>query len=406
MKNSFVLTFVKWAGALFVLAYLSIQVYNSLYNPFATGTAIYYEAYEGIPITAVAIRNESIINSDATGALSYMIEEGGKVAKGGVIAEVFPSEQDASVNLRIQELERQIEDLETIKKHNNIEALDLELLNTHINTEFLSLLNYGESGRLGGIQESYNRLLNLLNQRKAATGELSGIEDLINNLKTERDSLKNNYNPVKSYIKSDVSGYFISTIDGCEGVIPTDRLDSISLEELNAINPQPARKEGVIGKVVSDYEWYIAAVISFNDSLKLKEGASLKLQTQLESIPELPVTIKYINKGTKGDKSVVIFSCKYMNGELANIRKQSMTILLNKYEGLRVSSKAIRVVDGVKGVYVLKGNEAKFVPVEIVYSTESYAICKEQGAGSKGLRLYDEVIIKGKKLYDGKLVKY
>lgn len=400
------LTFVKWAGALFVLAYLLIQVYNSLYNPFATGTAIYYEAYEGIPITAVAIRNENIITSDTTGALSYMIEEGGKVAKGGVIAEVFSSENDAKINLRISELDQQIENLETIQKHNNIQALDLDLLNTHINTEFFSLLNYGGSGRLGGIRENYDRLLNLLNQRKAATGELSGIGDLISRLKAEREHLKNIHNPVTNHIKSDISGYFIFTTDGCEGIISTQELDSISPEELDAINPQPASKQGVIGKVVSDYEWYIAAVIPFNDSLKLKEGRSLKLQTQLESIPELPVTIKHINKGTKGDKSVVVFSCKYMNGELANIRKQPMTILLNKYKGLRVSSKAIRVVDGVKGVYVLKGNEVKFVPVEILYSTESYAICKDQEAGSKGLRLYDEVIIKGKKLYDGKLIKY
>lgn len=406
MKSSFVLTFVKWAGAVFVFAYLLIQVYNSLYNPFTTGMAIYHEAYEGIPITAITIRNEDIVTSNTGGALSYIIEEGGKVAKNGVIAEVFASENDANHNLRIEELEQQINNLETIQKHNNIQALDLDLLNTHINTEFLSLINYGDSGRLSGIQESYDQLLNLLNQRKAATGELSGIADVVNRLKNELDSLKRNHNPIKTHIKSDISGYFISTTDGCEGLISTDELESISPEMLNTVNPMPSRKEGVIGKVVSDYEWYIAAVISFNDSLRLKEGGSLKLRTQLETMPELPVTVKHINKGTSGDSAVVVFSCKYMNGELANVRRQPMTILLNKYEGLRISSKAIRVVDGIKGVYIVKGNEARFVPVEILYSTESFAICKNEGAGTKGLRLYDEVIIKGKNLYDGKLIKY
>ena len=93
-----------------------------------------------------------------------------------------------------------------------------------------------------------------------------------------------------------------------------------------------------------------------------------------------------------------------------------MTVVKNTYSGLRVSSKALRfkstgneAPDGtldsssVTGVYVVTGMTARFVPVNIVYSNEGYAICeasKEDGS----LKLYDEIIVKGKNIYDGKII--
>ena len=39
----------------------------------------------------------------------------------------------------------------------------------------------------------------------------------------------------------------------------------------------------------------------------------------------------------------------------------------------------------------------------VIYSTDSYNICKAETTGVR-LKLYDEVIIKGKNLYDGKII--
>ena len=80
-----------------------------------------------------------------------------------------------------------------------------------------------------------------------------------------------------------------------------------------------------------------------------------------------------------------------------------MTIVLETYTGLQVNSKAVRFVDGEKGVYVLSGSVVHFVPVNIIYSTDSYCICETETTGVR-LKLYDEVIIKGKNLYDGKVI--
>ena len=93
-----------------------------------------------------------------------------------------------------------------------------------------------------------------------------------------------------------------------------------------------------------------------------------------------------------------------MNSELASMRSGPMTVVKAQYSGLRIPRKALRVVDSVRGVYVLTGMQVSFVPVELIYSNDSYIICKKNNDNDKSLKLYDKVIVKGKKLYDGKIV--
>ena len=93
-----------------------------------------------------------------------------------------------------------------------------------------------------------------------------------------------------------------------------------------------------------------------------------------------------------------------MNSELATMRSGPMSVVKAEYSGLKVPRKALRVVDGVKGVYVLSGMQIEFVPIEIIYSTDTYIICEKQSENGNVLMLYDEVVVKGKNLYDGKIV--
>ena len=103
----------------------------------------------------------------------------------------------------------------------------------------------------------------------------------------------------------------------------------------------------------------------------------------------------------EGDKAVVVFTCNYMNSELATMRSAKMTAVLENYSGLGVNARAVRFVDGKKGVFVLTGNIINFVPVNVLYSKDNLCICEKQSTGLR-LKLYDEIVIKGKNLYDGK----
>ena len=86
------------------------------------------------------------------------------------------------------------------------------------------------------------------------------------------------------------------------------------------------------------------------------------------------------------------------------MRTGIVTLVSKTYEGLRIPRKSLRVVDGQTGVYVLSGITLKFVKVEVIFSEDDYIICSQEKSNDSVLRLYDEVVVKGKRLYDGKIV--
>ena len=160
----------------------------------------------------------------------------------------------------------------------------------------------------------------------------------------------------------------------------------------------------MVGKLVSDYEWYIAAAVPINDSLNYKEGDELTIYTSVKSFSKLPVTVKKINISSDSTSAVVLFACNDMNSELASMRSGPMTVVKREYSGLKIPKSALRVVDSKRGVYVLTGMQVKFVEVNVIYSADNYMLCEKQTEDDKSLRLYDDVIVKGKNLYDGKIV--
>ena len=57
--------------------------------------------------------------------------------------------------------------------------------------------------------------------------------------------------------------------------------------------------------------------------------------------------------------------------------------------------------DGKKGVYVVIAKQMFFREVDALYEGEDYIICAAQ-SGSGNLKAFDDVIVKGTDLYDGK----
>ena len=67
-----------------------------------------------------------------------------------------------------------------------------------------------------------------------------------------------------------------------------------------------------------------------------------------------------------------------------------------------VSDSAVRLVDGQVGVYVSSGYDIRFRPIEVLYQGDGYQICREDLTVENGLKMFDQVIVKGTDLYDGK----
>ena len=72
--------------------------------------------------------------------------------------------------------------------------------------------------------------------------------------------------------------------------------------------------------------------------------------------------------------------------------------------GLRVSSSAIRFEGIQKGVYIIRGEKLAFRPVDVLYEGAGFVVCREANPEAEPdcLQQYDDVVIEGAQLYDGK----
>lgn len=401
--NKSIVSFFKWLAIGFAVFYVFMQVYSVFINPVTTDTVYAYSTFSGYEATGYIIRNETVVTNSTEGALSFSVEDGGRVAKDGTIATIYKNEQDAENSGRLEQLSKRIELLETIQSYNDVNAADIPSINNKIHSALISVVEGTQNGSVDG-REDLDRLLEMLNRKQIVTGQLSDFKALIASLKIEKDSLEAAISAPAGILKSPESGYVVCSVDGYEGVVSADTLSELTAEGLKELKPSENDSDAVC-KIVSDYQWYIACDLPFDESLNLKSGDKVTLMTELVSAPELEVTVKYINKQSVTDSAVVVFACDTMNNELASTRFLDLTVVYSRHDGLKVDNRAIRKVDGTLGVYVLIASQVKFVPINILWTGENYSIAERQASDSKVLRMYDEIIVKGKRLHDGKIIK-
>ena len=95
-----------------------------------------------------------------------------------------------------------------------------------------------------------------------------------------------------------------------------------------------------------------------------------------------------------------------MDEEYANMRIETVEVITKSCTGYKVPSEAIRFdSENNSGIYVLRGKIISFINTDIIYSSDDYVIISSEDEDGSGVALYDEVIVKGKELEDGKVIK-
>ncbi|MCI6353778.1 HlyD family efflux transporter periplasmic adaptor subunit, partial [Eubacterium coprostanoligenes] len=102
-------------------------------------------------------------------------------------------------------------------------------------------------------------------------------------------------------------------------------------------------------------------------------------------------------------ETLLVLKLNEMDADIAKLRKAEIEIRRNNYEGIKVPSEALHVLDGKKGVYVLIASQVKFREVNVIYSDDDYVLAEYDESNEKSIHLYDKIITQGKDLKDGKV---
>ncbi|HIR48256.1 MAG TPA: secretion protein HlyD [Candidatus Caccousia avicola] len=432
MNSPLIRRLAAFCVAFLLLFYIGYQVYNANYTSVKTEVAVYVQAddpgtAEVVQATGTAVRKESVIQQQTNGVVTYVVEDGGKVSKGGTIAELYATEQDAAAQQQIETLNLQISQLQKLSSPGSTYAVDQDSLTKQISQKLIALLQTSASGEYDALDEPREDLLYVLNERQIVTNKVSDFNDRINSLTQQRDALTAN-RQVLGTVTAPSAGTFISEVDGYESVFDYDSILTITPEQYQQkLETQVSPPADAVGKICGEFKWYFVCVVSAQDALKFIEGNAVSLSFPFATSDSVTAVVRAVNQESIESQAAVVLECSTMNEELARLRTETCSVSVTEYSGIRVSQKAVHFAevtrtveneDGeettdtreVKGVYVMHGSEIVFRQIVPLYSTSTYVICDpnpdpEELMTSETVQLYDEIVVEGTDLYDGKVVK-
>lgn len=390
-----------------VCLFASYVVYQAvLYSKqdIETQFALTETVYNTIDTTCFAVRDEHFINNSVNGTTVSFAKNGERVASGDTVSVVFGSSDDAVSYLKISELKKDIAHYEELAGQANFQTMNIDSLTEKIDNELVDFLECRDRRRFDEAIAKSDIFRDSLTGKQIATGQSLDFSKNLADLKNELTSLQN-AKYTYTEVKSDSAGYYINGSDGYESTVDFSKIDTVTLDTVNkALESKPqAVAEDVVGRVVKSFTWYIICAVETDDTVNLSYDDRIYVNFPYRGVERLPVKLYKIGERT-GDKTYLILSCDLMNESLADLRIENIQIITDEYTGYKISNSAVRTVDGVKGVYVVRGNLLGFRKVHILYSNDTYSIVDNPDGESGYIKLYDKVVTKGVELYDNKLV--
>ncbi len=388
----------------FIIAYFIYQVVQMNSAPYKTEIALKRDVQSVVKTEAFIVRDETYITATNTGGTVVSIAEDGKrVSSGDDVAVVFPSAESAAAYVRINELEKEIEYYSQLKNRVGIGTNAPSSYSKLIDDTCISFITASRDSIGSNFDDALTDLRDAITARQLAIGEELSVDAKLAELQAELISI-NQGNVNYKTVKSPNSGYYIGSVDGYENTVDYDKVTSLDCAAIS--NLLKSKKQNtpanVMGKLVDEFDWYFVCNVSYNESGNIKVGKTVKVTVPNTAVGTIVCTV--MHKGEKdGEQVALVLKCNLMNRDVANLRIHEIDIIVDDYEGIKINNNAIREENGVKGVYVQRGNIIQFKKINIIKSEEGYSII-ENVADSAYVQQYDSVITEGVDLYDGKVV--
>ena len=385
-----------------IIIYITYTVINLIIDP--TDVSIVKNGIVSSEENAIGyvIRDEKIAKGTNTqNGIVQIKVEGEKTANGDLIFR-YSGANEEELNNKINELNNKIQ--EAMSGQTDLFPGDVKAIENQIENkiEGLNLKN--------NIQEiaEYKKDINTYIAKKSKiAGELSKSGSYINDLIQERENYQAELKRSSEYVKAPMSGVVSYRVDNMEETLTIDNFESLNkdfLESLDLKTGQIVTSSNQMGKVINNYECYIATVTDSKEAKEAKIGkkVSLRLSTQ----DEIEATIEYLNNQDDGSV-LIVFKINECVEKLIDYRKISFDIIWWKYEGLKIPKSAIIYDNGLSYVVRNRAGYYNKILIKILKESDCYCIVgdysdkdlKELGYSTseiystKKISIYDEIVI-------------
>lgn len=393
------------AGVIFIIFFL-YQVFKINYQPVKTQVALSKTVASTAVTDAFVVRDEYPIEASVTGTLVPLVEDGKRVASQDDVAVVFTSDDAAKAYNEIKAVKEEIEYFSSLQNKVGVQTADITPLDERIYSACEAYSVAISKGNISSYEAYENNIRDAMTSRQLSTGTVIDPSARLGELNAKLAQLQGT-NVGYNTIKAPHPGYYISVADGYESTVDYKNVMSMTTSQISALfdssKTQKGNVDNYMGKLVDGFNWYLLCVVNYEDAVKLSIESKAKVEFTMTTAEPINAVVVAICDTADG-KTGVILKCSLMSTQYASLRTEQIRITFDEHTGFQVPNKAIREVDGQKGVFVLNGNIVKFKKINIDYSDSEMSICNNPNNENGFVELYDNIIVEGTDLYDGKIL--
>lgn len=425
MKQGTVITRIMIVLMFFmVCAYLLFSVLRSLDDRTYTVTTYAHTVDDAVEATGLLIRAETVVTGQTAAIVDVLPDQGEKVRAGAAVAYLY---QDESALDRRRELRTLTLEQEQLKYAlQGQDGTDASRLDQSIVDAMVGLRTSAAYGDLTSLEEQSLSFKSLVIRHGYASD--AGVDELsaaITALDAQIQALQSASALDTTTVYAPCAGTFSAMADGYESTLYPDMLETLTAASFKQLMAQdPTAPAGAVGKLITDSKWYMATTVSPEVAERLVVGRSVTVRFSRDWSGEVSMKIERVDEAADGACLVILSSTRNL-ADTSMLRKQTVDIVFNSLDGIRVPKKAVRtenraVTDPetgetttkqVIGVYVLTAAQAEFKAVEILADDGDYylvqAVLPDVPTDNQlktAFRAGDQVIVSAEELYDGKVM--
>ena len=387
----------------FILIYAVYMIFNLIKNPTDTFLVENGKLSSEQTMQGYVIREESIIKGENyKNGMEKIKAEGEKVATGEAIFRYYTAGEEELIK-KIQELDVKISE-SLAKEESNIFNTDIKTIENQIQEKINNVYKLNDLQKIEQYKEDIN---SYITKKAKISGELSPAGSYLKELIDQRSNYENELNSGSEYLKAPKAGVVSYRVDGLEEVLIPQNFGNLSkktLEDLKLKTGQLVSTSSESGKIINNFECYIAFILKVNNIEEIEKGDILKIR--LSNNEEIDAEIQYISKESE-DENLIVLKIEKCVEELINYRKISFDILWWDVTGLKIPNEALKQENENLSYIVRKRNGyTDKIYVKILKQNEKYSIIenytkaeliekglKKEEITEKYISLYDEIML-------------
>lgn len=393
-------------AALILIADIAVQIASSMVQEVETTATQLVQTGETVSVQGFIVRTERLLESSENGFVGYTAEDGERVAVGSTVADIYAdTAENKQIFDSISEIDHRLELIGRAKSEKGIYTV------ISADQKISALRRQIDEANAKGIpidSTLTDELLMMLYVRDIRSGK--DIKEIESSLAAQRSSLQAQLGYAQKTVVSDEMGYFYSECDGYEGLFDGESVMNATISDFSSVlhrEKQPTQTTGVIGKVVTDYNWYLVCELPVEQARGMNESKSYTVLFGGENGQSVQMTLARLVYEYGNEKCALVFQSDRTIEGFEYTRYQTVTIVQESFDGYRVPVSALRNLDGICGVYVLRGSIVEFREVRPVNVQDGMVTVDAEAKPTgdyKMLEYYDLIIVKGKELYVGRII--